>query len=405
MARAVIYNKVGEAEPLEVRPGQTIRDVLRAHGIPTNTVLTTVNGRIVSEDIAVVEPDDYVEVRQTRHYDLDVTRDPVRRVYGAPNPIYTKSVLFDHGGEVEVRSEQFDGPGYVDYVEQTFVEGVEQAGLFEPDDHVVTGLSGGRDSVSFLKLLERTQGRLPDFEMTAVTVTGLPDWEEPETFGAATRACESLGVEHVVVEPEEIQDAFRLADPYVEVMNRVVGSGATSPLTMVLTHQVMRRMVEVEAERRGARTVALGLNSDDLVATLVTWFTSGFRMGPIPVRSVGPFRYVFPLYRITKKELTLYLELVSPELNRQGAPGRFTTGPGERSLAYSVADHLYDLWPGIDYYLFEAFANVQRQMMPAAEQECRVCGGTYLNQEGTSNPARLCDVCAFFATQELSTVR
>ena len=49
-------------------------------------------------------------------------------------------------------------------------------------------------------------------------------------------------------------------------------------------------------------------------------------------------RYVFPLYRITKKELTLYLELVAPELNRQGTPGRFTTGPDERSMSYAMTD-------------------------------------------------------------------
>ncbi len=89
---------------------------------------------------------------------------------------------------------------------------------------------------------------------------------------------------------------------------------------------------------------------------------------------------MFPLFRITKKELTLYLEIVAPELNRQGTPGRFTTGPQERSMAYAITDHLHDLWPGIDYYVFEAYIDQFAERMsqpsttsaaPAGPPTCR----------------------------------
>jgi tRNA(Ile)-lysidine synthase TilS/MesJ len=401
MANAVFRDKIGGVETLQVQPGQTVRAVLRTNGIPANAVLTYVNGVVVAEDVAVIGPEDYVEFRQVRHYDLGITRDPPSRVYSTPSPIYTKAILFDERGDLEVRAEQLDAFGFVEHVEQSFVEGIEEAALIEPGVEIVTGLSGGRDSVAFLKLLERTRSKLPEFRMVAVTVTGTPDWEEPETFRAAQLACEGLGVAQVLVDADAIQDTFRLTRPYVEVMNDVV-AGSWGGLNMVIGHHTLRRMVEIEAERRGASTVALGFNSDDLVATLVTWLTSGFRMGPIPKRQVGPFTYLFPLYRITKKELTLYLELVAPELNRQGPPGRFTTGPGERSLAYAVTDHLFDLWPGIDHYLFAAFANMQRSLMPPMESACSVCGATYLMQEGVANAEGICDVCQFFAEQRLS---
>jgi tRNA(Ile)-lysidine synthase TilS/MesJ len=240
--------------------------------------------------------------------------------------------------------------------------------------------------------------------MTAVTITGLPDWEEPATFAAAREAGQRLGVHQVIVTADDVERVFRLRGQFVDAMNDVV-AGEGSHLTMVIGHQVLRRMLEEEAKQAGAGVVAFGFNADDLVASMVTWFTSGFRMGGIPVREFGGLRYVFPLYRITKKELTLYLELVAPELNRQGTPGRFTTGPDERSLSYAMTDHLFDLWPGIDYYLFTAFQNMQRYMFPFVEAACRGCGGTYLLQEGMSNAPDLCDVCDFFARRELSTVR
>jgi tRNA(Ile)-lysidine synthase TilS/MesJ len=395
--------KVGTTEQLAASPGQPLTDVLRLHGIPRNAILAWRNGKIVAEDTTVIEPGDVIELRQVRHYDLDVVRRPKRQVYGESDPLYTKSVLFDTDGSLETRCEQLTPDGFVAYVEEAFVQGIVGKQVMRPDDSVVIGLSGGRDSVAYLTLLERTRDRLPPARMTAVTITGLPDWEEPATFAAARESGERLGIEQVIVTAEDVERVFRLRGRFVDAMNEIV-AGEGSHLTMVIGHQVLRRMLEVEARDRDAGVVAFGFNADDLVASMVTWFTSGFRMGGIPVREIGGTRYIFPLYRITKKELTLYLELVAPELNRQGTPGRFTTGPDERSMSYAITDHLFDLWPGIDYYLFSSFENMQRYMFPMIESTCRICEGVYLLQEGVSNAPDLCDVCAFFARRELTTV-
>jgi tRNA(Ile)-lysidine synthase TilS/MesJ len=403
MGSVFFRTKLGTTEQLVAAPGQPLTDVLRLHGIPRNAILTWRNGEIVSEDTTVVEPGDLIEVRQVRHYDLDVTRRPKRQVYGEPNPIYTKSILFDTDGSLETRSEQLDTDGFVAYVEEAFVQSIVGKQVVRPDDSIVIGLSGGRDSVAYLTLMERTRDRLPLARMTAVTITGLPDWEEPATFAAARESGERLGIEQVIVTAEDVERVFRLRGRFVDAMNEIV-AGEGNHLTMVIGHQVLRRMLEVEARERGAGVVAFGFNADDLVASMITWFTSGFRMGGIPVREIGGMRYIFPLYRVTKKELTLYLELVAPELNRQGTPGRFTTGPDERSMSYAITDHLFDLWPGIDYYLFSSFENMQRYMFPMIEATCRACEGVYLMQEGTSNAPDLCDVCDFFARRELTIV-
>ncbi|KOV79720.1 hypothetical protein [Nocardia sp. NRRL S-836] len=397
MASVYFLTKLGTTEELSASPGQPLLDVLRRHGIPVNAVLTSVNGEIVAEDTVVIGADDVVQVRQVRFYDLDVARRPKTVVYGTPNPVYTKKVMFDTNGSLEHRCEQLDADSFIQYVEEAFV----QSYVLTAGERVVIGLSGGRDSVAYLTLLERTRDRLPDVDMTAVTITGLPDWEEPATFAAARESGERLGIEQVIVTAEDVERVFRLRKPFVEAMNEVV-AGDGAHLTMVIGHQVLRRMLEEDAQARGATTVAFGFNADDLVASMVTWYTTGFRMGGIPTREIGGMRYVFPLYRITKKELTLYLELVAPELNRQGTPGRFTTGPDERSMSYAVTDHLFDLWPGVDYYLFSAFENMQRYMFPMVEAKCRYCGGVYLLQEAMQNATDVCDVCDFFARRELN---
>ena len=165
-------------------------------------------------------------------------------------------VLFERDGAIEHRAEQLDAAGFTRYVEETFVQSIAAGNTMRPGDGIVIGLSGGRDSVAYLKLLERTGERCPPVTTTAVTITGLPDWEEPATFAAARTACEALGIEQVLVGADEIQHVFRLRDPFVEVMNGIA-AGDHQHLNMVIGHHVLRRMLEREARRREAGTVVL----------------------------------------------------------------------------------------------------------------------------------------------------
>ena len=404
MPKVILRDKVGGVTALPAETGQSLVDVLRLAGVPLNAVMTQVNGELASEDSVLLGADDVVEVFQARHYDMGVTRAPSERKYAAVKPVYTKSILFDDKGDLEVRREQFDRDSYPKFVESVFIESVTSGQTIRDGDRIVLGLSGGRDSIALLKLLEQTRDRLPDFSMTALTVTGLPDWEESATYQAAVDACRRLGMEHVIATAEEVQDVFQLKVPFIDAMTAVVASDRSASI-MVIAHQVLRRLIENEAGKRGLNDIAWGFNADDLLASMVTFWMSGFRMGGLPIRQLGDFRYTFPLYRITKKELTLYLQLTEPDWNRQGAPGRFTTGPDERSMAYSIADHLLDLWPGADYYAFNAFANMQNYMQPIVSEKCENCGGAIMPQVGYPGPKNLCDVCDVFSRLELVRAR
>ena len=403
MKKIRFLDKVGGIEYFNLEEGQSIKKFLKSEGIPTNAVIIYKNGTIVSEDKVIANANDDIEIRQVRHYDLNVTRAPKKRNFGTyEDPIYTKSVLFDDNGTMEVRKEDFQKESYRNFVEQTFVDSVLTKDIIEENCQYIIGLSGGRDSVAFLKLLECTKHKLPNFNLTAVTVTGLPDWDEAGTFGAALKSCDLLGIEHVIVDGEAIKKHFNLNVSFAQVMTGIVSSQQNA-MVMIVTHHIMRRMIEVEAEKRKVNNIFLGLNADDLVASLVTWFTSGFNMGGIPIRNIGKFKYSFPLFQITKKELTIYLKLFADELTKQGIPGRFTTGPDERSMAYAIGDHLYDLWPGIDYYLFEAFNNLSNYLIPKEEGCCNNCGATYANQKNVKKLEDVCDICVLF--KELGFLR
>src|SRR4051794_21401458 len=112
MPRATLRDKVGGSMPLTAEAGQTLLELLRLNGIPGNAVLSRVNGALVAEDTVVIGADDVIEIIQVRHYDMGVTRNPSRRKYAAIDPVYTKSVLLDDHGDLEVRSEQFGATAF-----------------------------------------------------------------------------------------------------------------------------------------------------------------------------------------------------------------------------------------------------------------------------------------------------
>src|SRR6266566_4775394 len=136
MSLVRFHDKVGRTETLPATAGQPLIEVLRAAGIPVNAVLSMCGGKPLSEDVTAVGPDP-IDVYQVRHYDLDVTRHPACKVYGTPEPVYTKRVLFDRRGDLETRCEQLDRDGFVSYVEETFVQSLLAKDVLNEGDDIV----------------------------------------------------------------------------------------------------------------------------------------------------------------------------------------------------------------------------------------------------------------------------
>jgi sulfur carrier protein ThiS len=149
---AIFRAKDGSVTTLMSRVGLQIKDLLRANGIPENSVIVIKNGTIVSEFNAHYAETDRIEINHVRPYDLNVTRSPPTRLFPTDDPFYTKVVTFEQDGEIELIAEQYGRAAYPTFTENTFVESVTSRSLFQPDQPLVVGLSAGRDSVAFLTL-------------------------------------------------------------------------------------------------------------------------------------------------------------------------------------------------------------------------------------------------------------
>lgn len=398
MAQIIYKDKLGRMFTFDVPHGQKLAQALYSVKIPANAVIARKNNEIIAEE-HVLEADDVITLEMNRGYDLVHTMLMETHVEKVENPIYTKKVNWFKNGSVFRIEKQFDNEKLIEYVEKGMCDTLINTGMIEEGDHIVLGFSGGRDSTSFLVARERILDKLPKHKITCVTLRGLPDWDDETTFGYVKELCEHFGLDHIVVEPDDIQKEFNLKAPISEVLDEML-RGPHAMHVIWIGHHMIRHMLRRAAERVGATKVALALNEEDCLANVLGTFTSGYLTGGMPVRRVGDLKYIYPLWIFPKKELNLYLYAAAPHLTKQGPPSRFNIGPALRHFYYAMTDYMQDIWPGIEHHFYHAY----RKLQPMWEdritfKSCHNCGGSMMEQIGLETPDH-CDVCQLFNEYE-----
>jgi tRNA 2-thiocytidine biosynthesis protein TtcA len=130
---------------------------------------------------------------------------------------------------------------------------VEDFGLIEEGDRILVAVSGGKDSLTLLHLLQRLQARAPvDFQLLAVNV----DQGQPG-FPA------ELLERHL--QAVQVPYAMLHKDTY-SIVKRLVPEGKT---TCSVCSRLRRGILYNAAVERGCSKIALGHHRDDLVETLL----------------------------------------------------------------------------------------------------------------------------------------
>jgi len=100
----------------------------------------------------------------------------------------------------------------------------------------------------------------------------------------------------------------------------------------------------------GASDCSVFIRSD-LAAMLRAFFDDHEYDGPFRKRN-GASTLIHPLWTLSKKEITTYLEALTPHHNTQGSPTEFDRGAPSRDIFYLLADTIQALWPGAPGHLF-----------------------------------------------------
>ncbi|MCS6984705.1 MAG: tRNA 2-thiocytidine(32) synthetase TtcA [Leptospiraceae bacterium] len=143
---------------------------------------------------------------------------------------------------------------------------IEEYGLIENNDRILVAVSGGKDSLSLLYILNDLQKKAPlRFEIFAYTLDqGQGDFarEKLEEF------YQKLGVEYYI----EFRDTY-------SIVRSKIPPGKTY---CSLCSRLRRGILYSEAERLGANKIALGHHADDAIETLFLNLFFNGRLAAIP---------------------------------------------------------------------------------------------------------------------------
>jgi tRNA 2-thiocytidine biosynthesis protein TtcA len=172
---------------------------------------------------------------------------------------------------------------------------VEDFDLVGEGDRILVAVSGGKDSLTLLHLLQRLRERAPvDFELVAVNL----DQGHPGFPAERLRAhLEAVGVPHRMLR----------RDTY-SVVKRLVPEGKT---TCPLCSRLRRGILYGAAAELGCNKIALGHHRDDLVETLLlsALYAGALKSMPPKLRSDdGRHLVIRPLCYAAEEEIAAFAE-------------------------------------------------------------------------------------------------
>jgi tRNA(Ile)-lysidine synthase TilS/MesJ/sulfur carrier protein ThiS len=400
-----VSDKVGNLFSLYASEGSSVEEFLRSNNIPSHASIVFKNGEIVS-DAAIINSDDKINVKFVGSYDLKkILNLQKKQINVKKDSIYIKSNLIFDQGKMFKEEVGLDAPAFKKYVENKFLDSVINQNFINNDDKIIIGFSGGLDSTALMLLLKRMENQLPKHSIIAATVVGIPDADNEASIVNTTKICNSLGIEQRIVSPEEIMNVFNLRKPFFEVVNDIL-KGPNKHKAIYCSQRVTSVMLEKVARENNAKKIALGLELEDLVATILYWITTGYELPGLLNRKSDDLTYIYPLYNSLKREHTLYLYLTAPEYTNQHNSGRVhIEAPLKRTLYLVLQDKLREIWPDLQDYLYKGVERIMTKTNNEIRfKRCSNCEGVIVVQklgEQNEEDSELCDACQLFKSMNV----
>ncbi len=133
-------------------------------------------------------------------------------------------------------------------------KGITKYNLIRDGDKIAVGVSGGKDSVTLLKLLAEYRRFSPEkFDLVAITVD-LNFSSAPTDYTPIKELCESLGVEYHIEKTDIGQIVFDVRKE-------------SNPCA--LCSKMRKGALNTVAKEKGCNKIALGHHADDLIDTMM----------------------------------------------------------------------------------------------------------------------------------------
>ena len=268
---------------------------------------------------------------------------------------FSKSILFSPSSVIlhllsanmELTPEQFELRRLQSRLTKRFHKACADYGLIADGDHVLVGLSGGKDSLALVELLgKRAQIFVPRFRVTALHVR-VRERAYLSDMSALEKFCQAFGVSLIVKDTEITEKPAR---------------GEKDPCFLCAWYR--RKVLFETAQELGCNKIALGHHKDDIVETLLMnlVFQGAFATMPpcLPMEKM-PIQIIRPLCLIEEKDLVRYAEL-------QAYPKQTRLCPFEKESSRAEVKQLLTtlerLNPNVRDSLWGAMQNIKPDYLP-----------------------------------------
>lgn len=400
-----LHDRLDKSYILYGEDGQPLSSFLTQNYIPKDAVLAKVDGRIINDNYYRISSEDKLSLFMVRAYQLPEYCKVLelwnnKTISEENESIYTKKCLwFNDNGIADLRYSDYDASDFAQWTDDNFINGILAKNLIEERDTILLALSGGRDSLALLYLLQRNRKRLPNFTLVGVTVAD--STADKADIIVAKEAIANLGVDdYTILDNEYLNKTMNYKNSFDHAINKALAIGGRGR-SIAMWHCVMRANVERFARERGIQKIAFGYQHEDLLASILRCYTIGDIFGHSAAKKQwGNFTLISPLWTITKKELTIYLEMVAPKSHsKQGSPTDFDRGDHNRDITYFIADLLSSVHPGFGYLMFNGLEEMHKNFSIKEPDylRCNNCGITYNNVllQGQEINTVFCDHCIF----------
>ena len=243
-------------------------------------------------------------------------------------------------------------------------------------DIIAVAVSGGKDSMVTLHLLDKILGERRDIEIKCVTIDEGIKGYRPESIGMVKRFCDEREIEY---HQSSFSDRFGITMDEVAPL-----SGENTPCTYC---GVFRRNAMNDVARKlGANYLATGLNLDDTAQSIMMNFTRGdierlARLGPHKRVQPGLIPRIQPLRMIPEKESLLYAMTAKIPYHDGICP---YSDEALRNQFRSVIDELETRSPGTRHSIISSYDQLLPMLLdgsrPASLKTCG-CGEPTLGKE------------------------
>jgi uncharacterized protein (TIGR00269 family) len=272
---------------------------------------------------------------------------------------------------------------FIESINEKVLKNIRKYNLIKKGDKVLMALSGGKDSVVALHILNSLKER-NIIELTALTIDeGIEGYRE-EGIKIAAKNAQKLGVEHKVV---SFKDYFRLN------LNEMMAKNDQLRHACTYCGVFRRWILNREAQEQEATKIATGHNLDDETQSILMNYLEGninnlVRIGPKTESTDRRFTVkIKPLREIPEKEVGLYAVAADIKVHLAGCP---YAGESFRGEIGSFIKELSTNHPTIMYSTLKGFekiksalkseiiikgnlGNCKRCGEPAADELCKAC--------------------------------